>query len=181
MRRVSTVTVLSISLLLVGCRGITLGPSIVAPEVIGHWVSEEPLPGRVGVRVLLDTGDTLEIEDSATGTQTAVAGFGRFPRSTSTLILYGHGPNGDWWISTEEARPDEPYPRGCLPLPGVHVTDGGDSVIIQAERTPSHTADFGIRLPKLAGVSSPEPPFAPEYIGPRTVCLDSLGRVTAIL
>jgi hypothetical protein len=163
---------------IVACRDVRQPPpNVLVPEVVGHWRSETT-DVNGALMMTLDRGQTIPVPDSSRD-RIVLANPG--PRTTDTLVMYGHEPNGRQWFVDLNPDPNFSLPNGagpCYGAPTVGAYDEGATIVIQAPTESSGASfDFGIRLSKAQGMATPFPDVAPWY-GPRFgVCLDSLGRV----
>jgi len=159
------------------CRSAVTPPdTVIDPQIVGLWVSEEGIGSNW--HVTLDTGDEVDIDPITM--QLALSNGGG--RQAGTLIMFGSGPAADWWVQLNPSDPALGSPVGCYSIGG-NAYQIGDSIVFlaRADTAPNgHEADFGIRLPMAPDMASPPANTAPWYGNFVDICVNAEGIVTQI-
>jgi hypothetical protein len=159
------------------CRSAATPPdTVVDPQIVGLWVSEEGIGSNW--HVTLDTGDAVDIDPRTM--QLALSNGGG--RQAGTLIMFGRGPAAEWWGELNLSDTAVGYPVGCYAIGG-NAYQIGDSIVFRAraDTAPNgHEADFGIRLPKAPDMDPPPAHDAPWFGYFADLCVDAKGIVTQI-
>lgn len=169
---------LALALAVIGCVQIGQPPStIVQPEVVGTWVSEDVGPPTV---LHLDTGQAIPL-----GPDRPRLAFGNTSeRTPATLLMAGHGPDGRAWWAILNPDPSVTLPGGQGPCYGFagNAYDEGDTVVIRAAATAdtNQSAVFGIRLPKARTMATAPASYAPWYGMRSGFCLNKAGQVASL-